>query len=247
MIRGDARCLADIDVVVLAGGLGTRLAAVLSNRPKLLAPVCGRPFVEILIDWLARFGARRVVFALGHLAHEVERHLDSHARPGLAFARVVESSPLGTAGALRLAAAQCHTDPVMVINGDSLVDADLCAFVATHRHVGAAISLICAEIDDVSRYGRVEIGSNYVRRFVEKDSHYFGPGFINAGVYLISALFLKQIAEGGARSLEHDVFARLPAGTARAFAGRFRFIDIGTPASLAAAADMMANIESGAS
>ena len=72
------RPLAGIDVAVLAGGLGTRLAPVLADRPKLLAPVAGRPFLEHLIDWLTRFGAGRILLCLGHRAEAVQAHLAAH-------------------------------------------------------------------------------------------------------------------------------------------------------------------------
>ena len=68
------------DVIILAGGFGTRLAGTLPGVPKILAPICGIPFVEILLRWLQPPG--RVVFALGHLAEQVQRYLGFHASHG---------------------------------------------------------------------------------------------------------------------------------------------------------------------
>jgi NDP-sugar pyrophosphorylase family protein len=116
------------------------------------------------------------------------------------------------------------------------VDADLCAMLERQRHTSAAGTILCAQVPDPARYGRVIINAaGGIERFVEKDASFRGPAFINAGVYLLSAALVDRIAAGQATSLEHDVFARLPAGTLTAFAGPFPFIDIGTPESLAAA------------
>jgi NDP-sugar pyrophosphorylase family protein len=146
---------------------------------------------------------------------------------------VTEPRPLGTAGAIRFARPNLHTDPVLVMNGDSFADADLCAFVAHHRRAGAKATLLCAEVDDAGRYGRIELdGEGRIRGFIEKDRNFHGRCAVSAGVYLFSAALLDEIAAGSLTSLEHDVFGRAPSGSLAAFAGRFAFIDIGTPESL---------------
>lgn len=233
--------LHDIDVAVLAGGLGTRLAGVLADRPKILAPVAGRPFLDHLLAWLERFGARRIVLCLGHRADAVLAHLAGRPPGGTEIVSLIEPAPLGTAGALRFARTRLRSDPVLVANGDSFVDADLAAFLDSHRRSGAAGSLLCTEIADAGRYGRVELDRHQrIRRFAEKDPAASGGGLINAGIYLLGARLLDGIAGSAAGSLEREVFAALAPGTLHGFAGRFRFIDIGTPESLAAAQAMFA-------
>jgi len=232
--------LAHLDVLVLAGGLGTRMRAVLGDTPKLLAPVAGRPFLDYLLDRLVRFGARRIVLALGHGADRVLDHLARTRRPGLALESVVEPRPLGTAGAVRFARERLASDPVLVVNGDSIVDADLAALAARHAESGAEGTLLCTEVDDAGRYGRVEIDADgRLAGFIEKDPRHSGSALISAGVYLLSGRLLDEIAGGTAVSLERDVFARLPAGSLAALAGRYAFVDIGTPESLAAAAELL--------
>lgn len=235
---GDNRCcLEAIDILVLAGGLGTRIRPVLGSLPKLLAPIGGRPYLSHLFCWLRRFGARRIVLALGHQAQAVLDYLTANPEPGLELVTVVEPRPLGTAGAIRFARHQLHSDPVLVMNGDSYTAADLCSLVAHHRAVGALGTLLCAEVEDAGRYGRVEIDqSGRIRGFAEKDASFQGSATVNAGVYLLSAALIDHIAAGDAASLEHDVFERLPPGSLAALAGRFAFIDTGTPESLARAA-----------
>src|SRR6266545_2638031 len=114
-------CLADVDVHVLAGGLGTRLRPVLEAVPKLLAPIGERPFLSYLLEWLRTFGARRVSLGLGYKAEAITSWLASADIGDMTVATIVEPCPLGTAGAIRLARPQLTTDPVMVVNGDSFV------------------------------------------------------------------------------------------------------------------------------
>ena len=235
------RCLEPLDVYVLAGGLGTRVRAALGDMPKLLAPIAGRPYLAYLLDWLARFGARRIVLGLGHLAEAVQDHLARTPTPGFEIVPVVEPRPLGTAGAIRFARPALKTDPVLVMNGDSLVEADLCALLESHRVEGALGTVLCTEVEEASRYGRVLLdGAGRIQGFVEKDAGYSGAATISAGVYLLSARLLDEIARGNAGSLEREVFARLPARSLAALSGRYRFIDIGTPDSLARAAEVLA-------
>jgi mannose-1-phosphate guanylyltransferase len=191
--------------------------------------------LDHLLDWLDGFGARRVVLALGHLADAVIARLQAHPRADL------EPEPLGTAGAIRFARQKLVSDPVLVLNGDRLVDADLCAMLEQHRQAGAAGTILCTEVADASRCGRIILDAGgRIERFVEKDPDFRGPALVNAGVYLLSPALIDRIAAGQATSLERDVFVRLPPGSLMAFAGRFPFIDIGTPASLAAARDYLA-------
>jgi NDP-sugar pyrophosphorylase family protein len=236
LARPRSDCLAPLDIMVLAGGLGTRIRPVLADTPKLLAPIGGRLYLDHLLDWLESFGARRVMLGLGYMADAVIDHLRAHPRAEPAVSCVVEPQPLGTAGAIRFARRKLDSDPVLIINGDSFTDVDLCGLVARHRQSGARGTLLCAEVADAGRYGRVVIDSTgLIEGFVEKDATFRSAATVNAGVYLLSAELLDQIADGQSVSLEHDVFERLPPRSLAALAGRFSFIDIGTPESLAQA------------
>jgi mannose-1-phosphate guanylyltransferase len=228
-----ADCLADIDVVILAGGLGTRLRSVLADKPKVLAPVGARTFLDVLLDRLAAFGARRVILSLGHLAGEVSAHLAAHPRAGRTILPLVEPEPLGTAGAIRFVRPHLKSATALILNGDSLIDADLCAFVATHRAQRADGTLLCARVADAARYGTVDVTANgRIAAFREKTGLAM-PGAINAGVYLMDMALLDRIGAGTGPSLERDVFQTMTAGTLAAHVGDFAFLDIGVPEDLA--------------
>ncbi|AWK85501.1 sugar phosphate nucleotidyltransferase [Azospirillum thermophilum] len=226
--------LANIDVAVLAGGLGSRLRGVTGGTPKVLAPVAGRAFLGHLLDHLGKFGARRVVLCLGDQADRVTAWLARGGPTGsMDVVCEIEPSPLGTAGALGYVRSELRSNPVLVMNGDTFLDADLRAFVAFHRLSGAEASLLCVAVEDAARHERVDVGPDgRLRAFLGKAP---GPGTISAGVYLFSAAFLDGIAAAGVASLEHDVLAKAPPGSLHAHVAKARFVDLGAPESAAAA------------
>lgn len=225
-------------VLVLAGGLGTRLRSVIADRPKVLAPVGGRPFLDLLVERLHAGGTRRIVLLVGHLHEQVERHVAEQLRPaypGLEIACSVEPAPLGTAGALRHAAALCG-ETFMVLNGDTYFELDTAALVAAHRRAGDAIATLAARVvPDSGRYGGLDVAEDgRVRGFFEKDPR-AGRGMINAGAYVMEPRLLEHIPPGRAVSLEHETFPRLIAAGERlqAVALDGHFVDIGTAESFA--------------
>jgi len=230
-------CLSDIDIVVLAGGLGTRLKGVLDDRPKVMAPLDDRPYLDFLISWLRRFGARRLGLGLGHMADVVEAYLAETNYSGIEIVTVAEPSPLGTAGAVRYLRPHFQSSPVLVMNGDSFIDVDLCRLVEQHKASGASATMLCASVADGTAFGRVRIDAeNRVQGFEEKTTGRSGRALINAGIYLFEEDMLNRIDEFDGPSLERDVFEKLPAGVLHAMQCDGDFIDIGTPESLAAAA-----------
>jgi NDP-sugar pyrophosphorylase family protein len=234
--------LSAITTAILAGGLGTRLRSVVSDRPKVLAEVNGRPFLAYLLDQLTAAGVRRTVLCTGYLGEMVEQVFgDSFGAMQLLYSR--ETQPLGTGGALREALPKLHSSTVLVLNGDSLCEVDLPAFVETHVASHAAVSLVLTRVDDTSRYGRVETEADgRVRSFVEKAESQ-GPGWINAGVYLIERSMLQSLPAGVDISLERTVF---PSLIGRGLYGNCcggRFIDVGQPESYHAAREFMQSIQ----
>ena len=157
---------------------------------------------------------------------------------GLTLRYSREDAPLGTGGALALALARHPSPLALVINGDSLIEADLRAFMewfAQRPARGEAGALLLAHVAEASRYGRVAVDcAGAVTGFVEKGQS--GPGFISAGVYLLRPESLEGLQPGRAASMEQDVFPALAAaGRLCALETRARFLDIGTPESYAEA------------
>ncbi len=228
---------ADTTALVLAGGLGTRLRSVVSDRPKVLARVAGRPYLAHLLDQLADAGLRRVVLCTGYRADQIQLSFGARYRE-LDLLYSEEGQPLGTAGALRLALPHADSETLLVLNGDSYCAADLSAFWCFHEgHSRSApsASLVLTEAAETCRFGRVDINSKgAVTRFLEKGDA-GGPGLINAGIYLLDRALVESIPAAQPVSLERDVYPNRIARGLYGFATSSAFIDIGTPESYAAA------------
>ncbi len=221
---------------LLAGGQGTRLRPALADRPKPLAPVAGRPFVEWLVESLRGQGIRRIVFCTGHMADQIASHFGNGRAWGVEAAYSREESPLGTAGALRLAAERFPAAATLLaLNADSSCRFDLARLAGVHADSGAAATLWLARVEDSARYGSVEIdGEGRVTAFREKRAA-GGPGWINAGVYALERSVLRTVAPGRPVSLETEVLPALVGRALRAVPGESPLLDIGTPESYAQA------------
>ncbi len=223
--------IGEVTAVILAGGLGTRLRAAVSDRPKVLADVAGQPFLERIFEQLRGFGVRKVVVCTGYMAEQIE-HLYQASFKDLSITHSREHALLGTAGAVRFALEHITTDRALVLNGDSYCEFNYPTFKSFHDAKDAEASLLLTYVEDCSRYGSVVIDENgKIESFIEK-SGATGAGFINAGVYLMERSLIKEIPPGRILSLEKDIF---PQWIGRKFYGHATntpmFIDIGTPQS----------------
>jgi len=219
-----------VAAAILAGGLGIRFRQVLGDRPKVLAEVRGRPFLQYLLDQLASCGIRSVVLCTGHLGDQIESYFgDSYGSLRLTYSR--ETSPLGTAGALRLALPHFQSDSVLVLNGDSYCKSDLHSFWSWHCEQTAVATLLLVERPDTKRYGRVQIDEKgHILTFEEKHNRE-GGGWINAGIYLFSHRFLRSIPESSPVSLEREILPLWIGKGLHGYKTDGEFIDIGTPGS----------------
>jgi len=219
-----------MEAIVLAGGLGTRLASRLDGIPKAMAPVAGRPFLEILLRQLERSGCTRVLLSVGHLRGVIQDHFGAGFQ-GLALEYVVEDVPLGTGGANRKALEQANEKAVLVLNGDTFLDADYAAMLRFHQAQESALTIAVTRQADVARYGEVRVEERRVVGFEEKGRS--GPGFINAGAYVVEKAIAWPSALGERFSFERDF---LVPETARLAPAAFRvegfFLDIGVPEDL---------------
>lgn len=221
-----------LPVLILCGGFGTRLRAAVADRPKVLAPVDGVPFLHYQLVHLRRQGCTDVVLGTGYLGEMVEQFAGDGSAWDVRARYAREPEPLGTGGAIRYAAEQARIDgPLLVLNGDTFFSGALADLVAFHRsRPGAVASVALTRVDDAGRYGTVEVdpATGAVAAFVEKGGKQ-GPAWINAGVYVIEPALIDAIPPGKV-SLEHDVF---PRWTGRGLYARpfpdAAFLDIGTP------------------
>jgi NDP-sugar pyrophosphorylase family protein len=220
--------------LILAGGLGTRLRSLVSDRPKPMAEVEGRPFLEYLVLQLREQGFRELVFCVGHLAHHVRDYFGAGQPWGVSISYVVEVDLLGTAGAIRNA--ECWIDgPFLVMNGDSYLEADLRGLVTLHQRQGASDpravgTLLAVHVADASASGTVELEPDgRVIGFREKADR--GAGWINGGVYVLQPKILEWIPVGRAASLEKEIFPALLEEGWHLYGQPERgfFVDIGTP------------------
>lgn len=217
---------------ILAGGLGTRLQPVVSDRPKPMALVDGVPFLEMLVRALAIKGVRDFVMLSGYLGHAIEDHFREDRLPGtrVRFSREIE--PLGTGGAVKFAE-KFATDPTLLVNGDTFYDADLPGLLRLHQRTGADVTLSLMPVDNASRYGSVQVDDcGKVTAFHEKKAGASGAGLINAGCSLLSLDFIHNLPNGRSFSMEQEFFPEL-ARSGRIYGLRHEgtFFDIGTPES----------------
>lgn len=227
--------LEDVTAAVLAGGLGTRLRSRLADRPKVLAPVQGRPYLAYLLEQLAGAGIRHAVLLTGYLADQIRSTFrDKYAGLRLTYSR--EPSPLGTAGALRRALPYLNSPTIILLNGDSYCDVSLPDFWAFHHRLSADLSFVLTSVDNCSRYGRICVGSDDRVLGFEEKAHCKGMGWVNAGIYLLDHSLIPEISPDKPVSLERELFPFWAASRCCfAFRCQTAFLDIGTPESYAQA------------
>ena len=214
------------EAIILAGGFGTRLREIVHDRPKPMAPVAGRPFLEILLRSLASKGFSRVVLSLGFMAKYIENYFGA-TFAGMGLAYVIEEQPLGTGGAIRLAMTQCLQEHVFVFNGDTLLDLEVAAVESLWKSNQNPI-LVGREVPDTMRYGRLLVKDSLVKGFTEKGTP--GPGLINAGCYIFSLRQLDEFEINKPFSLETDFLVNAVQKSAvNVFVTNGYFIDIGVP------------------
>jgi D-glycero-alpha-D-manno-heptose 1-phosphate guanylyltransferase len=228
-----------MDALVLAGGLGTRLRERVVDLPKPMAPVAGRPFLEYVLDELARNGVTRVVLSIGHLGEAVVDHFGTSYGP-MALDYSHEDRPLGTGGAVRRALPLLGGGAFLVLNGDTAVPFVIDDLLRARVRHGADLVLTVCEVPDVGRYGAVRASGGTVTALVEKGAD--GPGLINCGVYLVAGRLLDRLAGGPeVFSFERDTMHPWVAEHGAAYvASTGPFIDIGVPADYDRAADVLA-------
>ena len=235
-----------MEVIILAGGLGTRLRSVVSEVPKCMAPVARKPFLWYLLKYLTRFDVARVVLSVGYLREVIFKWIDEVKDDfPFEFDYAVEETPLGTGGGIRLAMNKIQDVEAVVLNGDTFFDVDLDTLVEAHRRQPwAEITLALKQMRNFDRYGTVEVDTDgRIIKFNEKRQ--CEEGLINGGVYVLNNT--ASMFEGLPQkfSFETEVL-QARCGTAGTLYGTVHngyFIDIGVPEDYAKAVEIEGLIE----
>lgn len=222
----------DVEVFILCGGKGTRLQSVISDIPKPMAQVAGRPFLHHLVDQCLKNGFTNFCFLTGYMEEKIREYFSAElaaiASPAT-FRFSHETVPLGTAGAIKQAIESSPYTNFLVINGDSFLNTDLRFFYEQYRKNHAQqFVILLKELTNFDRYGSVQLDSEgNIIKFEEKMPQKIG--LINAGIYFFNSQFNSQIASTDF-SLEQQTFARLlPLKLLRGLTATGFFVDIGIP------------------
>lgn len=224
--------------IILAGGFGTRLKHVVSDVPKPMGPINGKPFLEYLLASLAPKGIKKVILATGY-KHQVIADYFGNSYNDIEVTYSVENEPLGTGGAIAKAMRLVNESEkeVLVLNGDSFFDFDLASQLAFHQKNESDITIALKEMTDFDRYGLVKVtNTGEISAFEEKKPTTIG--LINSGCYLLNTSLRSQLQDFGApfsfekAVLENDQLAIKRFGLQQTG----YFIDIGIPEDYAKAA-----------
>ena len=212
------------DVVILAGGLGTRLKSVSGELPKPMVDISGQPFLYRLMTYLEKQGATRIILSLSYKADYIIDRVVHDNPVGCEVDFVVEKEPLGTGGAIKYASSKVRTDKFIVLNGDTYCELNYSDFIEASTGTDLLISGV--EVNDVARYGSLDLDENSnVNAMVEKGRT--GPGIINSGIYIVSKEIMSKFA-GNKFSFESDFLPKFK-GEFKAYVNSSYFIDIGIP------------------
>jgi mannose-1-phosphate guanylyltransferase len=237
--------VADVDAVILVGGLGTRLRPLTLSAPKPMLPTAGVPFLTHLIARIREAGITHVVLGTSFRAEVFEEYFGTGEQLGVELEYVVETEALGTGGGIRNVADRLRGDTVLVFNGDNLIGVDLQAMLATHREAAADVTLCLHRVEDARAFGCVPTDAGgRVTAFLEKDPEPVTDQ-INAGLYAFRRAVIDSIPTGRSVSVEKETFPGLLAAGALIVGHQNRgyWRDFGTPTDfVAGSADLVRGI-----
>lgn len=220
--------LGDIDAVILCGGMGKRLRALVDDRPKPMAEINDRPFLDILIDSFCGFGLRRFILCAGYMSEKIRDYYSSRIG-ALQFVISDEHKPLGTAGAIKNAAKLIRGETFLVANGDSFCSVDLRAFYDWHSARNASMSMVVTKSQNTGDCGLVSLDASKAIVGFEEKCRQSQSRYINAGIYLFQKEVLSLIPGDTSFSLETELFPKLIKRDCYGFVIEGRLFDIGTP------------------
>ena len=216
--------LADLDVVILCGGKGERLQAVLNDKPKVLADINGKPFLEILIDNLKHFGFKRFILSVGYKREKIIDYFKG--REGVVFSE--EEIALGTGGGLKKAENLIKSNTFLAMNGDSFCDLNFNKALAFHQSRKALVTLVLVKARESRDCGMVNLDDScQIKEFCER-ANFPREGLMNAGIYFMEKTIFSYMPKG-TFSLEYDLFPKLKGKNCFGYITKERLFDIGVP------------------
>lgn len=229
----------DMEAIILAGGLGTRLRKVIKDIPKPMAPINSKPFLYFVLQWIRRYPVEKIILSLG-FKPDIVRNYFGYSFSGISMEYAIEEHPLGTGGAVKYAARFTNADDILVINGDTFFPVDLQKFYDFHIKNANHFSVALKRMTNFDRYGTVECKGDTIVRFREKE--FCKEGLINGGMYLINKKYFKSKELPEVFSIEKDLMEK-EAGSGILKAQIFDdiFIDIGIPEDYQRASELLSN------
>jgi mannose-1-phosphate guanylyltransferase len=222
-----------LKAVILVGGPGTRLQPLTDNKPKPIVPVVNRPFLEHTLTHFKQFGIEEVILAMNYLPDAIRAYFGDGERCGVRLTYCMEKEPLGTAGAVKNAAAYLD-EPFIVLNGDDVfLEMNLHEAFAFHREKEAKATIFLTWVKNPSAFGVVETDVNQrVKRFIEKPPlAEVTTHWINAGGYILEPEVLEYIPSGQHYMFEKGLFPHLLNIGAPVYGYHYKkyWLDMGTP------------------
>lgn len=217
-----------ICAVILAGGMGTRLQSVVKDLPKPMAPLNGRPFLELILNSLYKSKVvSKIILCVGYKRELIQSYFGNKFK-SIPIEYSIEESPLGTGGAVLNSISLINDDSFLLINGDTIFDINYLDLVNWHIDSSADITLATKIMDNTSRYGTIQRKDSRIIKFNEKKEA--AEGEINGGVYMVNKSVLERFSIGNKFSFEHEILEAMVNDIniqCRSFNGYF--IDIGIP------------------
>ncbi|NNF02357.1 MAG: NTP transferase domain-containing protein [Bacteroidia bacterium] len=234
----------DAEAVILAGGFGSRLRSVVSDLPKPMADINGKPFLIFILDYLKHQNVNKAVLSVGYRSESIIDYFGEEFN-GISLKYAVEEEPLGTGGGIRLATEQTDSKDIIILNGDTFFDVNLKEMLNFHNVCNADISIAVKEMFDFDRYGVVEYDDqSHITAFKEKEHR--DQGMINGGVYIIKNSVFDSLALPEKFSFEKEVLESKNELIKLAYnkSATAYFIDIGIPEDYQKAQDELERITS---
>lgn len=215
------------EAIILAGGLGTRLKSVISDIPKPMAPIHGKPFLEYLLSYLVKFKIKKAVLSVGYKYQNILDHFGNNYK-GMELLYAIEDKPLGTGGGIRNAMYHINKNHFFLLNGDTFYEVDLNKLYHLHIEEKANISLSLLPMEKFSRYGSVKVNGTRITEFMPKK--FTKKGLINGGIYVVNQSVFQEYSPGNKFSFETDLLQVMCKKlNIHGYISEAPFIDIGIP------------------